>query len=172
VLKVRLDGFVLLIELGKIGNNVFYDIGVGEWVNFGFCLGVGWNATQTSQSINTINIHRATSTDSLPTTPSESQSRINFILDANQSIQHHRTRLLQIESVGLHSWLGSRLIWVPAVDVEGLDLSFWVFGRLLDCRCLRGRSCALNWISGDCSHSSRDDLGSKGWACGDEEPGG
>ena len=43
MLQVGLDGFVLLVELGQVGDDVFYDVGVGEWVDLGFLLGVGWN---------------------------------------------------------------------------------------------------------------------------------
>ena len=44
MLQVRFDGFVLLIELGKIGNDVLNNVGVWERVDLGFLLGVGWNA--------------------------------------------------------------------------------------------------------------------------------
>jgi len=96
VLQVGLDGFVLFVELGEVGHDVFYDVGVGKGVDFGFSFSVCWDAAQTSQSINSINIHRTTPTYSLPTTPSKCQRRINLILNPDQRIQHHRTRLIQI----------------------------------------------------------------------------
>jgi hypothetical protein len=40
-LQVGLDGFVLLVELGQVGDDVLDDVGVGERVDFAFCLGVG-----------------------------------------------------------------------------------------------------------------------------------
>ena len=44
MLKIGLDGFVLLVELGQVGDDVFDDVGVGQRVDFGFLLGVGWDA--------------------------------------------------------------------------------------------------------------------------------
>lgn len=43
-LQVGLDGFVLLVELGEVGDDVLDDVGVGEGVDLAFCLGVGWDA--------------------------------------------------------------------------------------------------------------------------------
>jgi hypothetical protein len=42
VLQIWLDGFILLVELGEIGDDVFDDVGMGERVDLGFLLGVGW----------------------------------------------------------------------------------------------------------------------------------
>lgn len=44
MLEIGFDGFVLFIELGQVGDDVFYDVGVREGVDFGFFFGVGWNA--------------------------------------------------------------------------------------------------------------------------------
>ncbi len=40
MLEVGLDGFVLLIEVSEVGDDVFYNVGMGERVDFGFFLGV------------------------------------------------------------------------------------------------------------------------------------
>ena len=44
MLQVRLDGFVLLVELCEVGDDVFYDVGVGQRVDFRFLLCVGGDA--------------------------------------------------------------------------------------------------------------------------------
>jgi len=44
VLEVRLDRFVLLVELCEVRHDVFYDVGVGERVDFRFFRCVGWDA--------------------------------------------------------------------------------------------------------------------------------
>ena len=44
MLEIGFDGFVLFIELREVGDDVFYDIGVWEGVDFGFFFGVGWDA--------------------------------------------------------------------------------------------------------------------------------
>ena len=43
LLEVGLDGFILLVELGQVGDDVLDDVGVGQRVDFAFCLGVGWD---------------------------------------------------------------------------------------------------------------------------------
>jgi hypothetical protein len=50
VLQIGFDGFVLLVELGEIGDDVFDDVGVGERVDLGFLLGVGWDSACPSLS--------------------------------------------------------------------------------------------------------------------------
>ena len=42
-LEIWLDGFVLLVELGQIWNDVLDDVGVWQWVNLGLVLGINWN---------------------------------------------------------------------------------------------------------------------------------
>lgn len=96
--------------------------------------------TQTSQSVNTIDIHRTTATNALSATPSESECRVNLILNSDKSIQHHRARLVEIKRVALHTGFGSWLIGVPAVDLEGLDFGIGVRGWFLDCAGLGRRS--------------------------------
>jgi hypothetical protein len=44
VLQVRLNGFVLLVELGQVRHDVFYDVGVREGVDLCFLLCVVGNA--------------------------------------------------------------------------------------------------------------------------------
>lgn len=90
--------------------------------------------TQAGQCVDTINVHGTRATDTLSATPSESQSRINLVLDSDKSVEHHGTSLVQVEGVRLHLGLRGRLIGVPAVDVERLDLGILVGRRLLDSR--------------------------------------
>lgn len=59
----------------------------------------GMKRTQASQSVDTVDVHGARSADTLTTTPSEGQGGVDLILDPDQRIQHHGTRLVQIESV-------------------------------------------------------------------------
>lgn len=140
----------MLVELGEIGDDVFDDIGVWKRVDLGLFGGISWNAaylhislaslfsisccvdnekwmesgkhTQTSQRINSINIHGTASTDTLPTTPSKRERRVNLILDSDQRIQHHGSGLVEVQSVLLHARLVRGRVWVPTVDAECLDL--------------------------------------------------
>ena len=45
----------------------------------------------------------------------------NFILNANQCIKHHRSSLIKIKSIGLHTGLRGGLIRIPSVDMKSLD---------------------------------------------------
>jgi len=78
--------------------------------------------TQTSQSVDAIDIHRTRAADALAARPPEGQSGINLVLDADERVQHHGTGLLEIELVSLHFWLRCRLIRIPSVNVELLNL--------------------------------------------------
>jgi len=82
----------------------------------------GKGPTQTSQSINPINIHRTAAADPLAAAPPERQRRVHLVLDPDQRVQHHGSRLVQVQRVRLHPRLRRRLVGVPAVDVEGLRL--------------------------------------------------
>lgn len=93
-----------------------------------------YQRTETSKGINSVDVHGTASTDSLTATPPESQGGINFILDADQGIEHHGTRLVQIQSVRLHARLRGGLIRVPAINVERLNFCILARLGLLDCR--------------------------------------
>lgn len=82
----------------------------------------GASHTQASQCVDSVNVHRAASADSLSATSSEGQGGVNLVLDANERVQHHGSRLVQVEGVGLHAGLLGGLIRVPSVDLEGLGL--------------------------------------------------
>ncbi len=43
-LEVRLDGFVLFVKMGEVGDEVFDDVGVGEGVDAGFVGSFSGNA--------------------------------------------------------------------------------------------------------------------------------
>jgi len=132
VLEVGLDGLVLLVELGEIRDDVLDYVGMWERIDLGFLLRVGGDSAQAGQGVYTIDVHRTASADTLSATPSESQGRIDFILDSDQSIQHHGSRLVQVQSVALHARLGGRLVGIPSVDVKGLDLCLRVVCRFFD----------------------------------------
>lgn len=97
--------------------------------------------TQACQCVDSVDVHGAAATNSLSATPSESEGWVNFVLDANQSIQHHRSSLVEVEGIGLHARLAAGLVGVPSVDVECLDLAVGVLLGLLGGSGLAGR----NW---------------------------
>lgn len=93
--------------------------------------------TQASQSVDTVNVHSTASANTLTAASSESQCRVDLILNTNQSIQHHRTGLVQVKGIALHTRLLGGSIGIPAVDMEGLGTRRGGRGRFLDRRGLR-----------------------------------
>ena len=45
MLKIWLDGLVLLVEVSEIGYDIFHNVGVGKWIDFRFGLCVSGDAT-------------------------------------------------------------------------------------------------------------------------------
>jgi hypothetical protein len=91
--------------------------------------------TQAGESVDTVNVHGAGTADALSAGSAEGKSRVQLILDSDQSIQHHGTGLVEVEGVALHLGLVAGGVGVPSVDVEGLDLAVLVLCGLLDGRC-------------------------------------
>lgn len=55
--------------------------------------------TKTCQCVYTVNVHGATSTNSLTTTPPEGQGWVDFVLDPDERIQHHGSGFVQVEGI-------------------------------------------------------------------------
>lgn len=92
--------------------------------------------TKACQCVDSVNVHGAASANALATTSPEGQSGVHLVLDPDERIQHHGSRLVQVQSVRLHLGLGRGLVGVPSVDVEGLHLSIFAGCGFLDVRCL------------------------------------
>lgn len=132
-LQIRLNRAILLIELRKIRHEILNHIRMRQRIDPGRLLRIRRDATQTSQRVDPVNVHRARPADALPAAPPERQRRVDLVLDPDQRVQHHGAGFVQVERVGLHPWLLGRLVGVPAVDVEGLDLGAFLGGGLFDC---------------------------------------
>ena len=143
----------MLVEKSHVRYEVLDNVHVGERVDARFLGGVRGNTachfvslssttcaqtphTKAGQCVDSINVHGATSANSLATTPPEGQGRVHLVLDPDERIQHHGSRLVQVERIRLHLGLGRGLIWVPSVNVESLGLRILAGRGLLDCRCL------------------------------------
>lgn len=78
--------------------------------------------TQASQSVDTVDVHGARTADTFTARSAESEGRVDFVLYPDEGIEHHGSSLVQVEVVGGHLGLLAGLVWVPAVDLEGLHL--------------------------------------------------
>ena len=102
-------------------------------------LSIKCTRTKASKRVDTIDVHRTAATYALATAPSKRQRWVDLVLDPNQRVKHHRSRLVEIKGVGLHPWLIRWFIGVPAVDMELLDLGILARHGFFDSRGLAGR---------------------------------
>jgi hypothetical protein len=91
VLQVGLNGFILFVKLGEIGDDVFDDVGVGERVDFGFLLSVGWDSACSSLSAH---IHK----------PPDIRIRASIDTRGNKGKEGRHTQARQcVDTINIHS---------------------------------------------------------------------
>lgn len=100
-LQVWLDAAVLLVELSEVGHQVLHNVHVRQRVNVRVGL-VAVNAAEARERVHTINVHGAATANALTARATEGQRGVELVLDLDQSIQHHGTRLVQVNLVCLH----------------------------------------------------------------------
>lgn len=113
---------ILVVKIIHVGHKIFDDIHMRQWIDLHGLVEISSiDFANTCQSVCATDGHGARSANSLATRSTESQSRIHFILDFNQSIEHHWTASVQIDLVRLNVRL---LLWdlrIPSVDFERLE---------------------------------------------------
>lgn len=126
-LQPWLNWFILIVEVGHVGNEIFDDVHVWQRVNLHRLVQVcSVDLADASQSVGSTNVHRARSADSLAARTTEGQSWIHFILDLDQGIEHHWSASVEINFVFLHVRFVLWLLWVPSVDFKRLQSLSWV----------------------------------------------
>jgi hypothetical protein len=90
--------------------------------------------TQTSQRVDSVDVHRTATADTLTAASSEGKRRVDFIFNTDQSVEHHGTGLVQVQRVRLHARLRGGLVGVPSVDMEGLGARGLGWVGVLDSR--------------------------------------
>lgn len=76
--------------------------------------------TQASERVLAVDVHGTATADTFTAASSEGESRVQFVLDADNGVQHHRASLVQIDGIALHVRLFARGIRVPSVDLKCL----------------------------------------------------
>lgn len=127
-LQVGLNGFVLLVKVRQVGDQILDNVGVGERVDLDIGGRLGGNSAQACQGVLAVDVHGTASTNTLSATPSEGQRRIDLVLDLDQGVQDHRASLVEVNGVGLKPGLLGRGVGIPSVDLERLGI-----GLLLLC---------------------------------------
>jgi len=116
----------------QIRDKILDDIGMRKGVDLDVGSSLSGNSAQTSKSVLSVDVHGATTTDTLTATSSEGQSRVELVLDSDEGIENHRSSLVKVQSVGLKTRLLAGGIGVPSVDLERLEVGIRVLGRLAD----------------------------------------
>lgn len=90
--------------------------------------------TQAGQGVLAVNVHGTATADPLTATSSESQGRVELVLDTDEGVQDHGSSLVQVNGIGLHSRLFGRGVGIPSVDLECLHVWSLLMRGLAD-RC-------------------------------------
>lgn len=100
----RLDGSILFVKVSEIGNQILHDGHVRQRIDLDSSrriLGCShW--LQTSKSVGSVDVHCATSTDSLTTRTAKGEGGVLFIFDFDQGVQNHGTTFVHVHFVTLH----------------------------------------------------------------------
>lgn len=128
-LQVRLDRLVLLVQLGQIGHQILNDVGVRQRVDLGFG-GVGGDAAQAGQRVDAVDVHGTRAADTLTARAAEGQRGVLLVLDANQRVEHHGARLVEVELERVHARLLRGRVGAPAVDLKALEPWCGLGGRV------------------------------------------
>lgn len=97
-LKPGFNGFVLLIEVGEIGDQILHNEHVWERVDDSG-VGVLVDVAETGEGVGAVDVHRTGATNTLTTGASEGESGVLLVLDLDQSIQNHRATLVEIDRI-------------------------------------------------------------------------
>mmetsp|Transcript_67209 Transcript_67209/g.108247 ORF Transcript_67209/g.108247 Transcript_67209/m.108247 type:complete len:312 (+) Transcript_67209:325-1260(+) len=115
-LQPRLDGLVLVVEVGQVRHKVLDHVGV--WQRLDLDGGCVWlDVEQAGQAVLAVDVHGAGAADALTAGSAESEGGVHLVLDMDQGIQDHGAAFLQVDGVLLQERLGLR-VRVIAVDGE------------------------------------------------------
>ena len=107
---------MLRIKMRQIRNQIFNDRHMRQGIDLHVPLDL-IHAIDASQRVHTIDIHRAGATNALATGPAEGQSRINFALNLDESVQNHGAAGVHIYEISVHL-RSFAIIRVPTVNLE------------------------------------------------------
>lgn len=107
-LEPGLDGFVVTVKVTQIGHQVLHYIRMWKRLDLDG-LGGGFDVLQTGKSVFSVNVHGTGTANTFSARASEREGRIHLILDLDQSVQDHRTALVEVNSVFLEKRLFLRL---------------------------------------------------------------
>ena len=87
-------------------HEILDDVHVRKGVNLGGFGSVGLDPAEAGESVDAVDVHGATAADSLSAGPAEGQSRVQLVLDLDQTVQHHGTARVEV------NWReGMTIVW-------------------------------------------------------------
>jgi hypothetical protein len=92
VLQPGLDGLVLLVELGHVGDEVLDDIHVREGVDLGVLARLAVDAAQAGERVLPVDVHGAGAADALAAGATEGESGVDLVLDFDERVKYLRKR--------------------------------------------------------------------------------
>lgn len=126
-LQPRLDRAILVVEVVHIRNQVLHHVHMRQRVHLGRLVQiVGIDLADARQRVRATDIHGTRTADTLAARPTERQRWVDFVLDLNQGVQHHRTTGIQIHLVGLKRWLFCVIEWSEVI--QAWDALTWLYG--------------------------------------------
>mmetsp|Transcript_7869 Transcript_7869/g.17132 ORF Transcript_7869/g.17132 Transcript_7869/m.17132 type:complete len:262 (+) Transcript_7869:175-960(+) len=98
-LQPGLDGLVLIVEVGHVGDQVLHYEHVGEGVDLGG-LGALVDEAQAGEGVVSVDVHRARAADALSAGSAEGQRGVLLVLNLQKGVQHHGPALGEVYRVG------------------------------------------------------------------------
>mmetsp|Transcript_36413 Transcript_36413/g.114130 ORF Transcript_36413/g.114130 Transcript_36413/m.114130 type:complete len:295 (-) Transcript_36413:144-1028(-) len=120
LVQPRLDGAVLVVEVGEVRHEVLDDVHVRQRVNLGR-LRRPVDVAQAGERVPAVDVHRAAAADALAAAPPEGQARVLLVLDLQQCVEYHGPAVVQVNRVRHHVRF-LLLLRVPPVDLEVLQV--------------------------------------------------
>ena len=90
-LEIGLDGSVLLVELGEVGNKVLDNVCVREGVDLGSTMRFVCDAAEAGKGIDSIDVHGTGAANTLTTRSAEGEGGVHFVLDTDEGVENHRS---------------------------------------------------------------------------------
>mmetsp|Transcript_15215 Transcript_15215/g.41587 ORF Transcript_15215/g.41587 Transcript_15215/m.41587 type:complete len:308 (-) Transcript_15215:66-989(-) len=115
-LEPRLDGLVLVVEVGEVGDEVLDDVGVGQRLDLDG-RSVRLDVEEAREAVLAVDVHGAGPADALAAGAAEGERGVDLVLDLDEGVQDHGAARLEVDGVLLQVRLG-HLVGVVAVDAE------------------------------------------------------
>ncbi len=116
----NLDGRILSVKMGEVGNQVLDDLQMRQRIDFHVTAYV-LDALGACQRVCPVDVHRAGPTHAFAAGPTKCQRLVDLVFDVDESIEHHWPAGGSINLVGVDPRI-LVIVWAPAIDAKAFDL--------------------------------------------------